>query len=126
VTSWDDGYVKAQTILPKTNTSYDTGEYVGNGSCVAFVKASLGVTESWFTPYYVWNHADLLSLTPLSKPKIGSIIILDEGPVWHMGLVQEITESGIIIIEQNYVPNTVGTRNLNIDDPDIVGFLYLD
>ena len=131
-TAWDAGYVKAEVILPTTTLSIDAiGSY--GGSCVTFVKAQMGITESWHTPQYVWTHADLLRLKPIPYPTVGSIIITSEGPVWHMGIVETVgfdLEYGIMeigIVESNFiVHNLINRRTLTIDSEVIVGFLQLD
>ena len=130
-TAWDAGYIKAEVILPTTIAINDTiGRY--GGSCVSFVKNSIGVSTSWYTPQYVWDHADLLSLKPLPSPIPGAIIITNEGPVWHMGIIESVEyepKYGIIkidIVESNYaVHNLINRRTLTLDDPNIVGFLNM-
>ena len=85
-TAWDAGYVRAQNI-PITLASNDTiGSY--GGSCVSFVKASKKITDSWWSPYYLWTHlADFSYLKVVPSPIIGDIIITNEGYVGHMGII---------------------------------------
>lgn len=99
------------------------GIRVGNGSCVAFVKLTLGVTEAWWNPRYVWNHADLLSLKRLPSPIKGSIIITNEGNVGHMGIVEKVSEYVIMIVEQNFYKSYVSRREIPINYNKIVGYL---
>ena len=120
---WDTGYVKAQTIISTTKLSIDVNSSYG-GSCVTFVKAQIGETDSWITPYYVWTHADFLSLKVLKSPQIGAILITNEGPVWHMAVIIGV-ENGIIKLrESNFASaNVIGERELDINNEVIVGFL---
>lgn len=120
--AWDAGYLKAPIILPKTTVRYNTGETVGNGSCVSFIKLTLGVSDSWYTPRYVWEHHEFLGLK-IVEPKEGAIIITSEGRVWHMGLVEKVNISSIIIIEQNFKDKFISIRELSKTSPKIVGFI---
>lgn len=128
-TAWDAGYVKAEVILPTKTASYGAiGSY--GGSCVSFVKASLGVTESWISPWYLWNSADLSSLH-LIKTKnyqVNDIVITSEGEVWHMGIIITVgfeQKYDIITVrESNYIsPGIISQRTLKSNNPIIRGYL---
>jgi hypothetical protein len=121
--AWDAGYVKAPIILPETTVRYDTRGMVGNGSCVAFVKLTLGVHNSWYSPRYVWVNHEFLGLQKVELSP-GAIIILDEGYAWHMAIVESITDT-INIVEQNYIPNRIGKRQLPLTYTKIVGYLTI-
>lgn len=125
-TAWDAGYVRAPVILSTTTAVYNAPSGYG-GSCVQFVKNSIGETDSWWSPYHVWhNLADFSYLQPLPYPIQGSILITNEGPVWHMGIVIEVDSFHDIIKirESNFsTANTISERTLNITDQQIVGFL---
>lgn len=123
-TAWDAGYVKVP-IMPITIPRYNATT-VGNGSCVALVKARIGEeSQVWVNPRHVWNHTDLLSFEKINEPFPGAIVITSEGYVWHMAYILEVNEDSFVIEEQNYKGKFISIRELSKTNPKIVGYIEL-
>lgn len=57
-----------------------------------------------------------------SNPVVGSVVITNEGPYGHVGLVMSITPDEITIKEANYRPCAVGFRTIRRDSSLIRGY----
>ena len=92
--------------------------YLGNKSlscnCVLFAKDYLGITETLGVAKYI---------KPTSQePKIMSMILLDEGPLGHVGVVLDIYDNEVWIVESNYKSCMITYRSINISDRAIKGY----
>jgi hypothetical protein len=83
-------------------------------NCVLFSKDYLGITETLGVAK---------NIKPTStEPTIGSMILLNEGPLGHVGVVLDIFDNEVWIVEANYKPCTITYRALKTDDPRIKGY----
>jgi hypothetical protein len=123
-TAWDAGYVHASVIMPETTKPTPIGKSIGNKSCISFVKWKFGITNSWWTPQYVWNHYADLGLQKIEIEK-NSIIILKEGYVWHVAVVIDYDDENIFLQEQNYSGPYITTRTIPRTYGKIIGFLQV-
>jgi hypothetical protein len=121
-TAWDAGYTKAPVLLPETIEITPIYKTIGNGSCVAFVKWRLGITDSWYTPKYLWEHHEDLGFIE-SEIRVGSVVVLKEGYVWHVAVITNVSIEEFSIEEQNYKGTFVSTRTLPNNYTKIVGLL---
>ena len=105
----DYPYVVAQTI-----------PYLGNKSlscnCVLFSKDYLGITETLGVARFIKATS--------TEPKIGSMVLLKEGTLGHVGVVLDVNNDEIWIVESNYKPCMITYRSLKIGDPRIKGYRY--
>lgn len=91
-----------------------------DGWCVSFVRQNgfekyTGDADRWLT--YVNSQI----------PEVGSVIVLDEGPIGHLALVEEVTIDTIKVIEQNYLGRwIVSERTLDRSYKNILGYVTLD
>jgi hypothetical protein len=103
----DYPYIVAQTL-----------PYLGNKSlscnCVLFAKDYLGITETLGVAKYIKPTSDV--------PSIGSIVITNEGPLGHVGVVLDIFDDEIWIVEANYEKCNITYRSLNTNDKVIKGY----
>lgn len=109
-TASDYPYIVAQNI-----------PYLGDKSlgcnCVLFAKDYLGITETLGVAKYI---------KPDSKePKVGSMILLNEGPLGHVGVVLDIYEDEVWIVEANFRKCNITYRALQTNDPRIRGYKYI-
>lgn len=86
----------------------------GQCSCVTAVKAwtgydkTVGAAKNW--------------PAPLSVPEIGAVIVTREGKVGHVGVVEQIWMETVVIKEFNYYGCQTTRRELQKDDPLIIGY----
>lgn len=104
----DYAYVVAETRLP-LNKSLSC-------NCVLFAKDYLGITETLGIAKYIKPDTQ--------TPTIYSLVLLNEGPLGHVGVVLDVDKNEIWIVEANRKPCTISYRTLNIDSPLIKGYKY--
>ena len=108
-TASDYPYVVAKTL-----------PYLGNKSlscnCVLFAKDYLGITETLGAAKYIKPNS--------SEPKVGSMVLLKEGTLGHVGVVLDINNDEIWFIESNFRSCMITYRSLKTDDPRIKGYRY--
>jgi hypothetical protein len=51
-------------------------------------------------------------------------VILNEGKIGHIGVIIEINDDNILIIESNYKPCSITYRRLDLNYNRIIGFVY--
>jgi len=62
------------------------------------------------------------SLLPNSPPGVGGVVILQYPHASHVAVILSFEETGIWIVEWNYIPCQKTERLLPWNDPHIVGF----
>ena len=95
------------------------GKYIRiEASCVCWVKAQLGLTES------VGDARNWRIGTKLDYPVAGSVMVENITRNGHVSLVEKVDETNntIYIKEANYIPSKVSHRIVNIDSKNIIGF----
>ena len=96
-------------------------------SCIVFAKEYFPTIkdEMIYSPFYLWRNYKEYGFKKSDKPVLGGIIITRENTRYgHIGIVEKITEDTIKILDRNYRPCIITHRELEIDDPLIVGYLY--
>lgn len=104
--------VETPKRCPTWNKEYDPC------SCVSYIKFVLKIPQGTV----LGNARDMKP--NLKKPKVGSIILLNEGS-GHAGAVINFTDTTITFEESNYVRGEKSVRTLNLDNKLIRGYLVL-
>lgn len=87
-------------------------------SCISYIRSRRSdLTEPWGTPK---NFAQTHTLH--TEPWVGKVVILKEGPVWHVALVESIEGDTMTVSESNYIAGKYGTRTLPLNYALIVGY----
>ena len=69
----------------------------------------------------VWGNAGNIQPTQ-SGPYLYGIVLLNEGPYGHLGVIIKIDGNFITITEANYIPGQITRRILALDNPRIRGY----
>ena len=121
---WDDGVIKASVILhtEKTNVLNEVKDY-GNGTCVPYARARSGIQIFGSACTILDNLPEKYSTS--SEPRIGSILLTNEGRCGHLSVVEKIFDDSIRISEQNYRGlYIVNERILQKGDTKIITYIY--
>lgn len=98
-------------------TSAVVTEGVGDGQCVSFVQAH-GFSE------YSGNAGTWKRYVNTTNPRAGDVVVLREGPVGHVALIESVSSQSLDLWEQNYEgPYIVSRRTIPKDYGRIVGFI---
>lgn len=89
----------------------------GNGQCVAFVQAH-GFSG------YNGNAGTWRRYINTDSPRAGDAIVLREGSVGHIALVESVASQSYNLVEQNFLGRyIVSRRTISKDYANIVGFI---
>jgi len=92
-------------------------------SCLSYVKYKRGITEILGTPKRVAQGKTSLTAYEWLSPTEGLIVILSEGPVWHVAYIEEVYDDGTMLIsEANYLSCKRKTRVISQNDEDIIAY----
>ncbi len=84
-------------------------------SCVLYAKWYLDRAEEF------WGNAGQIKATS-DAPYVGGLVLTRESPFGHVAVITSISSSSLEVIEANYIPGTVSTRSLSINDIHIRGY----
>lgn len=65
-------------------------------------------------------------LKPNASPEVGAVVILKYGQTWHMAKITKLNEASMSVVEGNYEPCKISTREISYNDPHIIGFYMED
>lgn len=92
---------------------------VGNGFCVVFVRTYGYGFESYSGDAITWKR-----YINSETPKVGSVVVLQEGPLGHLAIITAVYENSFSVVEQNFSGRyTVNRRTLSNDYNKILGFI---
>lgn len=92
-------------------------EGVGDGWCVDYVQ------EHGFSQYS-GNAGTWKRYINVTKPSPGDVVVLKEGSIGHVAIVQSVASKSLTLIEQNFIGKyIVSTRTIPKDYARIVGFI---
>lgn len=105
-------------VSPISGKSVATKEEgVGNGQCVAFVQAH-GFSK------YRGNAGTWKRYINTKKPKAGDAVVLREGSVGHVAILESVASQSYTLIEQNMEgPYIISRRTIPKNYGRIVGFI---
>lgn len=86
----------------------------GDCQCVSYAKSLTGYSEPVGRARN-WP-------TNSERPMVGGVVITSESASGHVGVITRVFEDTIVITEKNYIPCKISTRELNKNDPRIIGF----
>lgn len=80
---------------------------------------------------YVLGHSGALGVAKDIKPNtqtpvVGGIVLTSEGQFGHVAVILEVSDTSLLVTEANYIPDTISTRSIQLDDPSIRGYLVLE
>lgn len=128
---WDYGTLKAPVMVQTEISEKEpvepppelkTVKGYGNGTCVPYARARSGIK------LYGWagTFLDIASdsgYTVTEVPMVGCIVVTSES-AGHVAVVEEITDEGIRVSEQNYKGlYVVSERIIPFEDPIILGYI---
>ncbi len=64
----------------------------------------------------------MADVKPNDAPKVGGVIILQYKTFKHIAYITEITPNGVKVLESNYSPCKLGSREVLFTDPHLIGF----
>lgn len=119
--------VSAPSALPTKQVEVElqpkASAVVGNGQCVDYVKYRLGYAEEeWESAKNFYEKHSEFNFVQLDEPIVGAVVVTDEGVVWHVAIVESVSEHTIHISEQNYNYREYGERELDKEAPQIMGY----
>lgn len=92
---------------------------IGDGWCTDFVW-SKGYSRS----KYHGNAVEWKEYINTKNPREGDVVVLREGPIGHVAIIESLASKSISIIEQNFVgKGIVSRRTISRDYARIVGFI---
>ena len=113
---YDSPYIVA-TNSPVTLKIAPTSDLYAD-NCVMYAKYVLGRSEAWGVAKDIETNS--------SRQEVGGVVLTTEGRFGHVAVITRITETHILVSEANYIPDTISTRSIPIDDPRIKGYLVLE
>lgn len=113
IITYSSPYIQAHNSPVLLKFAPSCGVYASN--CVLYVKCRMGrLNESWGVAK---------NIEPTTQiPYIGGAILTLEGPLGHVGYIENIKDGKLYISEANYISGQVSTRSLSLDDLVIRGF----
>ena len=132
--NWDSGTIKAPVMIQtevsvkvegpiEPPPSLTSVKYYGNGTCVPYARQRTGVKLYGWAGSFL-EKAEEKGYTVTEVPQIGCVMVTSEGG-GHVAVVEDITEEGILISEQNYEGlYIVSKRILDPEDESILGYIY--
>lgn len=104
-------------VRAETSTVKDEFAPVGDGQCVAFVQAH-GFSE------FSGNAGTWKRYINTKNPRAGDVVVLREGPVGHVALLETVASQSLGLLEQNYEGRyIVSRRTISRNYARIVGFI---
>jgi|TARA_Y100000310_G_C20704007_1_gene833005 surface antigen len=125
---WENGYIKAPEILlepiEKEKRLVKKVYYYGNGHCVPYARARTGIQITGIAGRAL-EIARFRGYKTGIIPREGSIVVLNEGPVGHVAVVEKIYGDMLYISEQNYRGlYIVSERIISVSYDSILGYIY--
>ena len=82
------------------------------GSCVSYVRTFLPQVP----------HVDAKWFKPNTTIAVGRLVIFNYNGVWHVAYITALNAETFTVKEANYIPYKLDTREVDYNDPHIVGF----
>ena len=123
---WDDGYIRREIWdpIPEIPKKGSIRSY-GNGTCVPYARARSGLQLFGRADTFLGQVTEA-GYSTSTTPIVGSIVVLDEGAIGHVAVVEEVLGESIRISEQNYKGlYIVSERTIPVSYERILGYIYL-
>jgi len=127
--AWDSGTLKAPIIIQTIRSVKEHPPEVkpvrtyGNGTCVPYARARTGIQLFGWAGSFL-DEAEDAGYTVTEVPQIGCIVVTSESG-GHVAVVEDISDEGIVVSEQNYLGlYQVSNRVIALDDEIVLGYIY--
>ena len=118
--NWDDNVIVNPIIYEPPVQKVKS---YGNGTCVPYARERSGI-QIYGSANTFLDQALLSGYNITDKPEVGAIVVLAESPMGHVAVIEELTDSGFIVSEQNFKGlYIVSRREVLSGYKGIVGFI---
>lgn len=117
---------RANPVIAKSSTIVDPPivNYFPWGQCTWYVASKRKVTWNGHARSWFWNAK--AQGRPVGKiPKVGSIIVLNQGYYGHVGFIEKVNGNIITYSESNNpIPGRITRQTVNYKTLPVIGFIY--